>query len=91
MIQSGEHLSRVFKIWYNAVIDETVIEYSMQRESIWTESLTVGDYKWIKDLKVIFGISSLKISRLTDTLGLQEQHASYGLMGNSRHKESFWK
>ncbi len=50
-----------------------------------------GDYEWIEDLKEISGISSLKISRLTDTLSLQEQRASYGLMGNSRHKESFRK
>ena len=41
--------------------------------------------------KNISGISSLKISKLPDTLCLREEQASYGLTGTSRNKDTFWK
>lgn len=89
IMHSGSY--RVFKSWYDATIAETLSAYSKQREPLWTESLAIGDYEWIEKLKNISGISSLKISKLSDTLSLREEQASYGLTGNSRNKETFWK
>lgn len=82
---------KVFKAWYEATLCETLLSWDRQREPLWTESLAVGDYEWIENLKDVSGISSLKITPLTSKLSLKDGEASYGLMGTSRHKDIFWK
>ena len=82
----------LFKRWYEATINESLLSYGRHREAIWTESLAVGDYEWIENLKNISGMSSLKITSHESKLSqINESEATYGLTGSGRHKELFWQ
>ena len=84
---------KVFKAWYKATIKVTLESYgnNYQREPLWSESLAVGDYNWIENLKELSGIPSLTMAPLGTNLSLKDGEATYGLIGSTRHKEHFWK
>jgi putative transposase len=78
-----------FRKWYARTLEEYIRSNYHVRESIWTESLAIGEKKWLQKLgRGIHGLELKPIAMTSFRTG--EKNALYSLSGSSRVKEAFW-
>ena len=79
-----------FKKWYERTLEDYIKSNYHARETIWTESLAIGNKEWLLKLgKGIHGLEMKAIDKSYFRIG--EKTALYSLTGSSRVKEAFWK
>lgn len=79
-----------FRKWYARTLEDYISSNYHVREAIWTESLAIGEKRWLQKLgRGIHGLELKPIDRASLRAG--EKTALYSLSGSSRGKEAFWR